>query len=179
MPQVTLEINGKSVEAPQGATVLQAAKAAGVEIPTLCDDERLEPYGACRMCMVEIEKRGRKRLVASCLYPVEEGLAVKTHTEKVNKIRKMLIELLWPAGQKYAREYGVTRSRFDTGMADCSLCGLCVRYCSEVKKTNALYFKGRGIDRKPALAEGSALSCASCGECFSLCTGGWVVASRT
>lgn len=159
--------------------MLQAAKAAGVDIPTLCDDERLEPYGACRMCMVEIEKRGRKRLVASCLYPVEEGLAVKTHTEKVNKIRKMLIELLWPAGQKYAREYGVTTSRFDTGMADCSLCGLCVRYCSEVKKTNALYFKGRGIDRKPALAEGSALSCASCGECFSLCTGGWVVASRT
>ena len=73
MAQVTLEINGKSVEAPQGATILQAAKSAGIQIPTLCDDERLEPYGACRMCMVEIQKRGRTRLVASCLYPCRGG----------------------------------------------------------------------------------------------------------
>jgi NADH dehydrogenase/NADH:ubiquinone oxidoreductase subunit G len=179
MAQVKLEINGKSVEAPQGATILQAAKSAGIQIPTLCDDDRLEPYGACRMCMVEIQKRGRTRLVASCLYPVEEGLSVQTESEKVQRIRKMIIELLWPAGQKYARQYGVTRSRFSTGMVDCSLCGLCVRYCAEVKKANALYFKGRGIDRKPALVEGSPAPCNGCEECFSLCTGGWVVASRT
>ena len=69
MEQVTLEINGKSVQAPKGATILQAAKAAGIQIPTLCNDDKLEPYGACRMCMVEIEKRGRTRLVASCLFP--------------------------------------------------------------------------------------------------------------
>jgi NADH dehydrogenase/NADH:ubiquinone oxidoreductase subunit G len=178
MGQVTLEINGKSVEAAQGITILQAAKSAGVEIPTLCDDGRLEPYGACRMCMVEIEKKGRTRLVASCLYPVEEGLSVQTESAKVTKIRKMLVELLWPAGQQYAKKYGVTRSRFATGMADCSLCGLCVRYCAEVKKSNALYFKGRGIDRKPALVDGPHATCSSCGECFSLCSGGWVVASR-
>ena len=118
-------------------------------------------------------------MVASCLYPVEEGLSVQTESEKVKRIRKMIIELLWPAGQKYARQYGVTRSRFATGMADCSLCGLCVRYCAEVKKANVLYFKGRGIDRKPALVDSSPLPCSSCEECFSLCTGGWVVASRT
>src|SRR5215469_279175 len=140
MSLVTIEINGKPVEAPQGATILQAAKSAGVPIPTLCDDERLEPYGACRMCMVEIQKRGRTRLVASCLYPVEEGLTVQTETDKVTRIRKMLIELMWPAGQKYARQYGVTHSRFAPGMADCSLCGLCVRYCAEVKKANVLFF---------------------------------------
>jgi NADH dehydrogenase/NADH:ubiquinone oxidoreductase subunit G len=178
MEQVTIQINGKSVQAPQGATILEAAKAAGIGIPTVCDDARLEPYGACRMCMVEIQKRGRTRLVASCLYQVEEGLSVQTETEKVQRIRRMIIELLWPATQRFAKQYGVTHSRFTTGMADCSLCGLCVRYCAEVKKSNALYLKGRGIDRKPALVEGSSTECANCGECFSLCGSGWVVASR-
>ena len=79
---------------------------------------------------------------------MEEGLSVQTESEKVKRIRKMIIELLWPAWQQYADEYGVKKSRFQTGMTDCSLCGLCVRYCAEVKKENALYFKGRGIDRK-------------------------------
>jgi len=129
--------------------------------------------------MVEIQKRGRTRMVASCLYPVEEGLNVQTESPKVQRVRKTIIELLWPAGQRHAVKYGVTGSRFNTGMADCSLCGLCVRYCAEIKKANLLYFKGRGIDRKPALVDGSSQTCASCGECFSLCSGGWVVASRT
>jgi bidirectional [NiFe] hydrogenase diaphorase subunit len=178
MENVTLEIDGKSVTAPEGSTVLQAAKAAGINIPTLCHDDRLEEYGACRMCMVEIEtKSGRKRLVASCVYPAEEGLKVQTSTEKVNRIRRMIIELLWPAWQPYAKEYGVTSSRFTPGMTDCSLCGLCVRYCSEIKKANVLYYKGRGVDRRPALIEGAEMSCRACGECFNLCGSGWV-ASR-
>jgi len=179
MPQVTLEINGSPVQAPQGATILQAAKSAGIQIPTLCDDERLEPNGACRMCMVEVQKRGRTKMVASCLYPVEEGLSVQTESPKVQRIRKTIIELIWPVGQRYAERYGVTGSRFHTGMVDCHLCGLCVRYCAEVKKANVLYFKGRGIDRRPAMVEGAPQLCSSCGECFSLCSGGWVVASRT
>jgi len=178
MENVHLEIDGRTVEAAEGTTVLQAAKSVGIKIPTLCDDERLEAYGGCRMCVVEIEtKRGRKRLVASCVYPVEEGLRVQTSTEKVNRIRRMIIELLWPAWQLYAKEYGVTSSRFKTGMTDCSLCGLCLRYCAEVKKGNKIYFKGRGIERKPALVEGAELSCRACGECFSLCGSGWI-ASR-
>ncbi len=179
MEQVTLEINGKSVQAPKGATILQAAKAAGIKIPTLCSDDKLEPYGACRMCMVEIVKHGRVRLVASCLFPVEEGLSVQTDSEKVMRIRKMIIELLWPAWQQYADEYGVTKSRFHPGMTDCSLCGLCVRYCAEVKKENALYFKGRGIDRRPELVDGAHDQCGQCRECFTLCSGGWIVASRS
>jgi len=179
MELVTIQINGKPVRAPKGATVLQAAKTAGVDIPTLCHDERVEPYGACRMCMVEVEKRGRKRMVASCLYPVEEGLNVQTESDEITRVRRMIIELLWPSSQQYARRYGVTKSRFSTGMTDCSLCGLCVRYCAEVKKANLLYFKGRGVDRKPALVEGSQLECANCGECFSMCGSGWVVASRS
>jgi len=177
MENINLEIDGKTIQVKQGTTVLNAARSIGIKIPTLCDDKRLEAYGGCRMCMVEIEtKSGRKRLVASCVYPVEEGLRVQTDTEKVIKIRKMIIELLWPSWQPYAKEYGVTASRFKTGLTDCSLCGLCQRYCAEVKKGNKIYFKGRGIDRKPALVEGSELSCRSCGECFSVCGSGWIAA---
>jgi bidirectional [NiFe] hydrogenase diaphorase subunit len=178
MENIQLEIDGRTVEVAPGTTVLEAAKSIGISIPTLCDDERLEPYGACRMCMVEVEaKSGRKRLVASCVYPVEAGLRVQTKTEKVMKIRKMIIELLWPSWQAYAEDYGVTSSRFKTGTTDCSLCGLCLRYCAEVKKENKIYFKGRGIERRPALVEGAELSCRACGECFSLCGSGWI-ASR-
>lgn len=178
MENVNLEIDGKPVQAAEGTTVLDAARSVGINIPTLCHDKRLEDYGGCRICMVEIETRwGRKRLVASCVYPVEEGLRVQTNTEKVRRIRRMVIELLWPAWQAYAQEYGVTSSRFETGLTDCSLCGLCVRYCSDVKKLNKIYFKGRGVERKPALVEGAELYCRSCGECFSLCGSGWI-ASR-
>jgi NADH dehydrogenase/NADH:ubiquinone oxidoreductase subunit G len=175
MENIKVEIDGKTVQAPKGSTILQAARSAGVNIPTLCNNDGLEPYGSCRMCMVEIQHKGRKKLVASCLYPVEEGLSVQTNTEKVRKIRKTIIELLWPAFQQYGKEYGVNGSRFRAGMTDCSLCGLCVRYCSEVKKANVLYFKGRGIDRKPALVEDAPLSCSGCRECYNLCTSGWVV----
>ena len=178
MDTIRLEIDGRAVEGAPGTTVLQAARSAGIEIPTLCHDDRLESFGACRMCMVEIETGGgRKKLVASCVYPIEEGLRVRTKTEMVVKIRKMIIELLWPSWQTYAEEYGVTASRFRTGMTDCSLCGRCLRYCAEIKKENRIYFKGRGIDRRPALLEGAELSCRSCGECFTLCNSGWI-ASR-
>ena len=173
--KVKLEIDGREVEAEEGTSVLAAARSVGINIPTLCYNGRMEPYGACRMCMVEVE--GQKRPVASCVFPVKEGLKVRTDTEKVKKIRRMIIELLWPSWQAYSDEYGVTSSRFKPGMTDCSLCGLCVRYCTEIKKEDRLYFKGRGIERQPALVEGSELSCRSCGECFTLCGSGWV-ASR-
>jgi bidirectional [NiFe] hydrogenase diaphorase subunit len=175
MENISLEIDGKSVEAPRGTTILKAAKAAGITIPTLCHSDKLESYGACRMCMVEIQKNGRKKLVASCSYPVEEGLRVRTNTEKVNGIRRMIVELLWPATQMYAKDYGITTSRFKPAMTDCILCGLCVRYCAEVKKNNMIYFKGRGIDRKPVSLDESKLACSSCGECFPLCPSGWIV----
>ncbi len=175
MEQVSMQINGRSVKAEAGATLLQVAKDAGINIPTLCHSDQLEPSGVCRMCMVEIEKHGRTQLVASCRYQAEEGLVVRTDTEKVNKIRRMVIELLWPAFQQYGKEYGVHESRFQTGMTDCSLCGLCVRYCSEVKKAGKLYFKGRGIDREPAMLDGSPIACAGCRECYNLCSSGWVV----
>ena len=178
MKNVTLEIDGRTVEAEEGTTILDAAQSVGIRIPTLCHDNRLEPYGGCRMCMVDVETSwGRKRLVASCVYPVEEGLRVQTDTERIRRIRRMIIELLWPSSQVYAEEYGVTGSRFEPGLTDCSLCGLCLRYCSEIKGENRIYFEGRGIERRPALVEGSELTCRACGECFTLCGSGWI-ASR-
>ena len=175
MKEVSLKINGKSVTSPEGATILEAAKRAGVSIPTLCHNDKLEPYGGCRLCIVEIVRKGQRRLVASCVYQVEENLEVETHSEKVKRIRRTIIELLWPAAQNHALECGVTKSRFRTENTDCSLCGICVRYCAEVKKTNALYFKGRGIDREVALVPDLGRECVYCRECFGFCTGGKIL----
>jgi len=179
MNSVTMEIDGKTVTAPEGMMLRRAASQAGIDIPGLCDHELLKPSGACRMCRVEIAKGKRRRLVASCCYPVEEGLVVTTSNPKIEKIRKLIIELMWPAWVRLGKQYGITKSRFVPELTDCSLCGLCVRYCAEIKKSNLLFLKGRGIDRRPALVEGSTLACGNCGECFSMCASGWVVASRS
>ncbi len=173
---VTMTINGQQVKGEPGQTVLQAAKAAGIYIPALCNDERIKPFGACRVCMVEVTKGKRTRLVASCCYPVEDGIVVQTDTEKVKKIRKLVAELLWPSALPLALEMGVTSSRFTAEhRGECSLCGLCVRYCDEVKKANSVYFEGRGIDRELAFVPGTKVDCRSCRECFDLCTGGWIM----
>lgn len=177
MKPITMEIDGRSVTAREGMMVLEAASQAGITIPTLCSDERLKPSGVCRMCMVEIVRGKRRRLVASCCYPAEEGLIVTTTTPKIERMRRLIIELLWPAWTRLSKEYGITNSRFAPELSDCSLCGLCVRYCAEVAKKNALYFEGRGIDRRVAFTPGTA-DCASCRECFGLCTGGWLVAEH-
>jgi NADH dehydrogenase/NADH:ubiquinone oxidoreductase subunit G len=176
MKEITLEIDGKKVEATEGMTVLEAAKSAGINIPTLCWHEKLEPYGACRVCSVEIEERGRSRVVVSCVYPVEEGLKVKTSSKKIMKVRQMLIELLLARApgakviQDLAREYRVEKLRFERESAYCIVCGLCVRYCAEVKKANAIGFVGRGTEREVMfIPEIATRECPNCKECFALC----------
>ncbi len=176
MKTITLEIDGREVKAQEGMTILEAAMKLGIDIPTLCHHEKLAPYGACRICSVEILKGKRSRVVTSCVYPVEEGLVVKTKSPRVVKIRKMLIELmLAPApGAKVledlAAEYGVEGTRFEAEHSLCILCGLCVRYCAEVKQANAIGFAGRGISRQIAFIPEIALKmCANCRECFALC----------
>jgi len=183
MKNISLIIDGKNVQAEEGMTIIQAAQKADVVIPNICHDNRLEPYGACRFCMVEIEKNGRKKLVASCCYYVEEGLVVNTKTEKVENIRKMLIELLLavsPSGShiELAKEYGIKESRFKLETppeSPCDLCGLCVRYCAEIKKKNAVCFVGRGVNRSVALVPGVSDECSSCRECFDVCDAGKMV----
>ena len=94
MTQIRMQIDGKEVRATEGMTVLEAAQGAGIAIPTLCHHEKLEPFGGCRLCMVEAESNGRTKLVVSCVYLAEENLVVRTRSEKIDKIRKILLELL-------------------------------------------------------------------------------------
>ena len=91
---VNLIIDGVQVQAEEGSTILEVAKFYGINIPTLCYHDELTPYGACRLCMVEVEDGRKTRLVASCIYPVREGIKVKTHSERVMKGRKLILELL-------------------------------------------------------------------------------------
>jgi len=185
MESIRLEIDGKPVEAERGTTILEAARQAGIDIPTLCYDERLAPYGACRLCTVEITRDNRTRLVASCVYPVEDGLVIKTDSEIVRKIRKMIIELLLPLSptgplESLAQKYSLEKSRFIAEPTACILCGLCVRYCAEIKKANAIGFIGRGIERTVAfLPEVAPSICPTCDrECLALCPSGKLVSEN-
>ncbi|MBA7667780.1 NADPH-Fe(3+) oxidoreductase subunit alpha [subsurface metagenome] len=192
MSEVTLIINDEEVKAEEGTTILEAARSAGIDIPTLCYYEKLAPYGACRLCTVEIVKGQRSRLVTSCVYLVEDGLVVKTESERVIKIRKMLLELMWArapgvqplrnygmsygiSGVQAIRDYGisVTKTKFEVEPTFCILCGLCVRYCAEVKKKNAIGFIGRGTEREVVFfSELAREECPNCKECFPLCPTG-------
>lgn len=177
---VTLTMNGRKVEAPAGMTLLEAARSAGIEIPTLCHHEKLSGFGACRLCIVELVKGNRSRIVVSCLYPVEDGLDVQTESERVIRHRKIILELMlakWPwIDKELLRKYGIEKSRFDENTTFCILCGLCVRYCAEVKKKNVLGFIGRGTRRQVVLYPELAQACQKCGqgtmECLQVCPTG-------
>ncbi len=174
--EIVIQIDGKEVKAAEGMTVLEAAQSADIFIPTLCFHEKLEPYGGCRICTVEAEVRGWTKLVAACLYPVEQDLVVRTRSEKVDKIRKMILEFLLahapdsPQLQDLAQEYGADKDRFEKESSFCILCGLCVRYCAEVKKKNAVGFVDNGARREISFIPEIALTeCIDCKECFPLC----------
>lgn len=177
--RVTLTIDDREIQAEEERTILEVARDNGIDIPTLCYNEGVEPYGACRLCLVEITKNGRSRLVASCLYPVEEGLVVKTATEQVTANRKMLMELLLArcSGVKViedlARKMGVEETSFRPEYLEdneCILCGLCVRACGEVVGTSAISLVNRGVNREVAspFLE-TASDCIGCGSCVYIC----------
>ena len=176
MSKILLQIDGTEVEAKEGMTILEAARSVGIFIPTLCHHDKLEPYGACRICVVEVNARGRTNLVAACLHPVEQDLVVRTRSEKVDKTRKILLEQFLahapdaPALQDLAQECGADKNRFEKESSFCILCGLCVRYCTEVKKKNAIGFFDRGTSREISfIPEIASKECWNCKECFPLC----------
>lgn len=176
MSEILLQLDGKEVKAQEGMTVLEAAQGAGIFIPTLCHHELLEPYGGCRLCTVEVDVRGKTDYVASCLYPVAPDLVVRTRSEMVDKIRKMILELLLAHApdsetlKELAQEYGADKDRFEKESSFCVLCGLCVRYCAEVKKKNAISFVNNGGRREIRfIPEIAAKECWKCKECFPLC----------
>lgn len=176
MGVVTLTIDNKEVKAKDGMTVLDAAKSAGINIPTLCHHEKLDIYTACRLCLVEIESRGRVKLDTACSSPVKENMVVRTKTEKIIQIRKTLLELMLSHApdsrelQDYAKEYGADKNRFAKMSSFCIHCGLCVRYCAEVKKKFAVVFISSGINREiNFVPEVASKECWNCKECFPLC----------
>jgi NADH dehydrogenase/NADH:ubiquinone oxidoreductase subunit G len=176
MSEILLQIDGIEVKAKERMTILEAAQSAGIFIPTLCHHEKLQPYGACRICTVEAEAGGRTNLVAACVSPVQPNLVVRTRSEKVDKTRKILLEQFLahapdaPALQDLAQEYGADKDRFEKESSFCILCGLCVRYCAEVKEKNAVGFVDRGARREISfIPEIASKECWKCKECFPLC----------
>ena len=183
MNEILLRIDGKEVRAKEGMTVLEAAQQAGISIPKLCHQEQLVPYGGCRLCIVEAGSGNSARLVVSCVYPAEENLVVKTRSAKIDRIRKTILELLLAHApnsvqlQEMAREYGADKDRFEKEASFCIHCGLCVRYCAEVKKLNAVGFVDRGINKEISfIPEIAAKECHDCMECFPLCPTSWLQA---
>ena len=178
---VTLTIDGQEIQAEEGQTVLEIARANNIEIPTLCYHPLLSPYGACRLCTVEVAQRGRTSLETSCTYPAVDGLVVQTHSLAVLEARKLVLGLLLsrcpnvPIIQDLAREYGIMEPPFPTDTPDekCILCGHCVRTCHELVKADVLNFSERGIERRvgPPFLEKTRL-CIGCGACTIMCPTG-------
>lgn len=178
---ITLTIDDQLIQVPEGRTLLDACREHGIAIPTLCYHPALEPYGGCRLCMVELEIPGRPpRLVAACVYPCEQGLVVHTHSALAQKSRRMSAELLLagagnvPEIQALAAELGVEKVRFRLAEEQaCVLCGLCVRACKEIVGVAAISLIERGMARKVSAPFQLASSrCIGCGTCVLICPTG-------
>lgn len=194
-------IDGKEIEVAEGTTVLEAAKALNIVIPTLCHDDRIKPFGACRLCIVEIA--GMAKPVTACTTPVTDEMIVTTQSAKLFRLRKTVVELLLSDHpndcmtcigtgdctlQELAYQYGIRDNRFAGEMRDhhrvdtnpfvvrqqnkCVLCGLCVRVCEEVQGVTAIGFAERGFESKVIPPFGNTLDCEFCGQCVAVCPTG-------
>ena len=176
---ISLTIDGRDVEVPEGLNVLEAARRAGIRIPTLCYHESLQPYGGCRLCMVEVTENGQTQIRASCDLQAREGQVVQTDTERLVKGRRLIMELLLArcpevkAIQDLAAEFGVETVRFRKQDKDCILCGLCVRVCREIAGASGIGFIDRGSRREVGTPfRLPSTSCIGCGSCDYLCPTG-------
>lgn len=203
---VNLTIDNKQVTVSKDATIYEAAKAAGINIPILCHDKKLRPFGGCRMCLVEVEQM-KGRLIPACTTPVTEGMIVTTMTDDIVKARKLVLELLLlnhpvdcpvcdKAGdcdlQNLTYDYEVDRNHFqdekfhhqidyenpliERDMNRCVLCGKCARICDEIVSYGAYTFINRGIETKMGTEFDGPLSCEFCGSCVSVCPVGALLA---
>lgn len=173
---ITLTINGLPVSVEEGSTVLEAAQFIGFPIPTLCHMDGLTPYGACRLCVVEIGQGPNAKLVTSCTYPAERGLKVRTASSRVVRARKMILELLLASCpqsktiQDLASAHDVRQQRFRQEYENCILCGRCVRMCREQMMAGAIGFRYRGEKRSIGTPfDVKSDLCRLCGGCMYVC----------
>lgn len=183
---IDITIDGKKkVQVAEGTNLIKPLLENGVIVPTLCYHKDLTSDGSCRLCMVEVEIKGRKRFVTSCNYPVRNELTVWTSTDKVKKHRKLLAEMYlgrYPnvkAVQDAAKQCGAENSkRFESEITDlnekaCILCGKCVRACKEFILERIIDFAGRGIKRHITMPFGEVDShCVGCTSCAYICPTG-------
>jgi NADH-quinone oxidoreductase chain G len=199
MQKMTVTVDGKKVEVPAGSTILEAANAAGSRVPTLCHDNKLHPFGACRICLVEVEGTPRK-FTPSCTTPAMDNMVVRTSSPALTEARRMVLELLLikhpldcpvcdKAGecqlQDLTHEYGLGPSRFDAekgylppdyespiierNISRCILCGKCVRICDEQNGVGEWAFTRRGTRARISTDFDRPLDCEFCGECTEIC----------
>lgn len=199
MSKMTVTVDGKKIEVPMGSTILEACTAAGSKVPTLCHDNKLHPYGACRICLVEVEGTPRK-FTPSCTTPATDNMVVKTTSPALIEARRMVLELLLikhpldcpvcdKAGecslQDLVHEYGLGQSRFDAekgylppdyessiierNISRCILCGKCVRICDEQNAVGEWAFTRRGTRARISTDFDRPLDCEFCGECVEIC----------
>ena len=176
---IEITINGTQLMVKKGTTLLHAAQENGIDIPALCNHEGLSPEGNCRLCSVEIEERGRKKIVASCMFPVTRSISVETENERVMRARKTVLQLLVnrnpksPVIQQLCDKYGVRREeRFAFEPDLCIRCGRCVRAC-EANGTKAIELVERGFDRHVATPyEMETDACIGCLSCATVCPTG-------
>jgi len=194
MEQVHLNIDGKEIVTTSDRTILEAAKEAGIRIPSLCYEQRMEPYGACRICLVEVE--GARGLLPACYTTVTDGMVVHTATEDLIRLRRTILELILSDHPKdcmtcestgncelqdLAYEYGVKDVRFSgeehhyETLADnplierdydkCILCGRCIRICREVQGVGVYDFVNRGFDSVPGIPYNKPMMESPCEFC--------------
>ncbi len=173
---IKMLINNLEMQAEEGSTILDTCKFYGLEIPTICHNEGLSNYGACRLCLVEIGAGENTKLVSSCTYPAQEGLVVHTDTRRVLEARKMMIELMLSTApgskilQDMAAKMGVKQQRFELRNEECIYCGLCVRMCAEQMDARAIGFQNRGYRRKISTPfDVKSKECRLCGACMYIC----------
>jgi bidirectional [NiFe] hydrogenase diaphorase subunit len=178
---INFTIDGRAVQAKPGWTILETARQNHIYIPTLCFHPAVKPWGSCRLCVVESRYGKREKVMVSCMNRPIEELEVLTHSDRVNNVRRWVLEMLLadcPASgeiRELAQEYGVTSSRFTVTnpKEECMRCGRCVAVCAEVVGVQALTFGSRGVNKQldtPYRVPNNA--CVACGCCVSVCPTG-------
>lgn len=191
---VTLTVDGVEISVPAGSSVMLAAAEAGRAVPKLCATDTLEPFGSCRVCLVEIE--GRRGYPASCTTPVEAGMVVRTESDAIQRLRRGVMELYlsdfpaseidggWSEFHETLARVGVTESRYTAegethfalpvddsnpyflfDPAKCIVCSRCVRACEEVQGTFALTVQARGFESKVAAGQDEPFMDSECVSC--------------